>query len=609
MIDYRKIDKDYIEKNFDTALRILGDYYRHKKFEEVGLKDLYFRSQVIKQPKRIDYFHALDNIYEYNRLLHGLEELKDDDLRAKFVSSITDREMKLSLLSYIQKRENRDLIINSFDRKVDEEIKDVDSLVQRMIREYFEDKVGEKMTAEKRERLELVLRGSDISFGDLTDRIRGREILGLADFFERNITMSTEIKDQPKTLIGFLAHEYGHLFSEFNVVYTNEDPNSSTEEGMDDVFADVVINHFLQKYGGIELGGKVVIEDYPFIESSSYTTMQNLAPRTWLAGLESSGKDSEAISDYFLGKKIDFLKMIFGERKSISGIGEPKSDNLTIEEGTDYFYWNLDYEELYHSPILDYSHVSRESLYYQRGNNSLSLFIIQNKIKGAANVLWGLQNLEPDTNIGYVAEKFFDGQSFFEVNDEAFQEFLDLIKNASTCLEDPSMIFKQYMDACVDNLSIDTAKEHSFEKLKKMAFIVEMMPEVHLKKEWKSVLNYTLQDEREKLQNTQMTKEEISEELELLSKYIGFFLKKNNRDRDILMLLKELELKCEEKKIENKSVEPILVNKDNIAGITQRDGVLSRKAAEARVNVDLAPPKVRIQNQENSKEERRPEEQ
>ena len=608
MIDYRKIDKDYIEKNFDTALRILGDYYRHQEFEEVGLKDLYFRSQVIKQSKkRIDYFPALDNIYKYNRLLHELEKLKDDDLRAKFVASITDREMKLSLLSYIQKRENRDLIINSFDRKVDEDIKNVDSLVQRMIREYFEDKVGEKMTAEKRERLELVLRGSDISFGDLTDRIKGREIEGLADFFERNVTMSTETKDKTKTLIGLLAHEYGHLFSEFNVVYTNEEPNYSTEEGMADVFADVVINHFIQKYGRIELGGKIVIEDYPFIEPTCYTTMQNFLPRTWLAGLESSGKDSEAISDYFLGKKIDFLKMIFGERKLISGIGEPESYNYIIREGTDYFYWDLDYEELYYSPILDYSNVSRKSLYYQRGNNALPLFIIQNKIKGAANVLWGLQNLEPDTNIGYVAERFFDGQSFFEVNDEAFQEFLDLIKNASTPLEDPSMIFKQYMDACVDNLSSDTVKEHSFEKLKNLAFIVEMMPEVHLKKEWKSVLNHTIQGERERLQNTQMTKEQISEELELLNKYIGFFSRESNEDRDILMVLKELESKCEEKKIENKSDEPVLVNKDNIEGITHGDGALLKKAA-ARVNVDLAPPKGKTQDQENPKWEGRPEE-
>ena len=608
MIDYRKIDKDYIEKNFDTALRILGDYYRHQEFEDVGLKDLYFRSQVIKQSKkRIDYFHALDNIYKYNRLLHELEKLKDDDLRAKFVASITDREMKLSLLSYIQKRENRDLIINSFDRKVDEDIKDVDSLVQRMIREYFEDKVGEKMTAEKRERLELVLRGSDISFGDLTDRIKGREIEGLADFFERNVTMSTETKDKTKTLIGLLAHEYGHLFSEFNVVYTNEEPNYSTEEGMADVFADVVINHFIQKYGRIELGGKIVIEDYPFIEPTCYTTMQNFLPRTWLAGLESSGKDSEAISDYFLGKKIDFLKMIFGERKLISGIGEPESYNYIIREGTDYFYWDLDYEELYYSPILDYSNVSRKSLYYQRGNNALPLFIIQNKIKGAANVLWGLQNLEPDTNIGYVAERFFDGQSFFEVNDEAFQEFLDLIKNASTPLEDPSMILKQYMDACVDSLRSDTVKKHSFENLKKMAFIVEMMPEVHLKKEWKSVLNHTIQGERERLQNTQMTKEQISEELELLNKYIGFFSRESNEDRDILMVLKELESKCEGKKIENKSVEPVLVNKDNIAGITQGDGALLKKAA-ARVNVDLAPPKGKTQDQENPKWEGRTEE-
>ena len=214
MINYRKIDKDLIGKNFKCILAILGQYYRHKQLEDIGLEDLYFRSQFFKLcEKRIEYNHAKNNVYKYNKLLYELEEMKDDESRAKFVVSIEDREMKLALLRYIQKRENRDLIINSFDKKVDKEIESIDKLIQRMIREYFEDKLGNKLTDDKRERLELVLRGSDVSYGDASNKIKGRELEGFADSFERDITISCEIKDKIKIIIGVLAHEYGHLFS------------------------------------------------------------------------------------------------------------------------------------------------------------------------------------------------------------------------------------------------------------------------------------------------------------------------------------------------------------------------------------------------------------
>ena len=587
MINYRKIDKDLIEKNFNCTLAILGAHYRHKQLEDIGLEDLYFRSQFFKLcEKRIEYNHAKNNVYKYNKLLYELEEMKDDESRAKFVASIEDREMKLALLRYIQKRENRDLIINSFDRKVDKEIEDLDRLIQRMIREYFEDKLGNKLTDEKRERLELVLRGSDVSYGDASNKIKGRELDGFADCFERDITISCEIKDKIKIIIGVLAHEYGHLFSMFNVAFTNEKPEFDCEEGMADIFSDVVINHFLQKYGRIELDGKIVIEDYPYIGPSCYKSHGNLFPRSMLAGLENSGKDAEAISEYFLGNKTDFLKMIFGERALVPGMGSVY--NYSVLNNADYIIYDENKERLYHLPLLDYSRISRESIYYHRENDILPLFIIQNKVKGEANVLWGFNNdLGFNNNIGNVAELFFDGQSFFEVNDEKFQEFLDLLKDASIRYKDRSLQFCRYMDACVDGLEDDTVKENSFEIMGKMSLLAGMMPQTRFKNEWIRVLKIAIDSEREKLRREQMTEEKISEELQVLKKYISFFSKEKEKNIDVLEALRDLELKCEEKKTEIKKDRPVLVDKEIINAFAQEEGVPLKKDVAISVTKEL----------------------
>ena len=593
MINYRKIDKDLIEKDFDCTFAILGKYCSHKQLEDIGLEDLYYRSQIFKLcEKKIEYNHAKNNVYKYNYLLYELEKMKDDESRAKFVASIEDREMKLALLRYIQKRENRDLIINSFDKKVDKEIESIDKLIQRMIREYFEDKLGNKLTDEKRERLELVLRGSDVSYGDTSNKIKERELDGFADCFERDITISCEIKDKIKIVIGFLSHEYGHLFSMFNVAFTNEKPEFYCEEGMADIFSDVVINHFLQKYGRIELDGKIVIEDYPYIGPSCYKSRGNLFPRTMLAGLENSGKDAEAISEYFLGNKADFLKKIFGERALVPGTDS--FYNYSVLDNKEYIFYDMNHERLYHSPLLDYSRISRESIYYRRENDILPLFIIQNKVKDKANVLWGFNNnLGFNNNIGNVADIFFDGQSFFEVNDETFQEFLDLLKDASIHYEDRSLQFGRYMDACVDSLHNDTVKEYSFEIMKKLDLIVEMMPEAPIKDEWNRVLKIAIDSEREKIRNSQIqiTEEKISEELQVLKKYISSFSKKKNADTVVLDALREFESECEMKKTEIENHREALVDKETINTFAQENGVALIKDSAISVTDKLALPK------------------
>ncbi|MCR5185536.1 MAG: hypothetical protein K6D97_00250 [Clostridia bacterium] len=590
MINYREINKDLIKKHFYITLDILGKYCRHDELEEIGFDDLYYRSQIFKHyEKKIDYNQAEENVHKYNKLLYELEKLKDDESRAKFVASIEDKEMKLSLLSYIQKRENRDLIVKSFDRKVDKEVEDLDSLIQRMIREYFEDKLGNKLTDEKRERLELVLRGSDVSYGDVSNKIKGRDLIGFADNIERSITISSEVKEKIKKALGILAHEYGHLFSMFNVVFTNVQPEFECEEGMADIFEDVVINHFLQKYGRIELNGMIIIEDYPYIGPSCYNSRGNLFPRTMLAGLESSGKDAEAISEYFLGNKKDFLKLIFGERALVPGFEKYDFYNYTvISNNADRIVYDENQERLYHSPFLDYSRISRDSIYYHRENTILPLFIIQNKVNGKAEVFWGFNNkLGFNNDIGNVAEIFFDGKSFFEVKNEEFQEFLALLKDASIHYDDSSSLLSDYMDACTCSLHNAAVQEHSFEIMEKLALIVEMIPETPFKTEWKNVLNLATHGEIEKLQNVQMTEEQIFERQKLFKKYISFFSKEKKEDIDVIELLRELELKCEEKKKEIENDKPALVNRNIIDVFAQEEGVPLKKDAAINATKSL----------------------
>jgi hypothetical protein len=175
--------------------------------------------------------------------------------------------------------------------------------------------------------------------------------------------------------IGILIHEYAHQLSNMNFQITGLSQTFSIEEGMADLFGDLVVNHYINKHEEVLVDGRPIRISKPYTTRSGYD-FEAAWPRTMLAGLESSGKDKEAIGEYFLGDKLKFSEMVFGKENAQNRIQD------------EYGSVNLDtsYEELYYSSELDYSNIDRDSIYYKR-NYILPAFELQTRIKGKANII------------------------------------------------------------------------------------------------------------------------------------------------------------------------------------------------------------------------------
>ena len=67
-----------------------------------------------------------------------------------------------------------------------------------------------------------------------------------------------------------MIHEYSHLFIKYSNKTTHTLTSYAVEEGSCDLFADLVINHYLEKHHQIQLGERRVRIDYPYSVYSSY---------------------------------------------------------------------------------------------------------------------------------------------------------------------------------------------------------------------------------------------------------------------------------------------------------------------------------------------------
>ena len=361
---------------FDSLIRACKN--PHAKFEMIANKeenrviwigdveDPYHRYLLIEQIEKTfedEPEELLEEKKEYDRYKEELEKIEDEREKAIFISKIEDKHIKDVFLSNIKNKENRTFIINSYSRKVDDDLKEVDELAQKMIREYFEDTLGEDFTVEKREILERLLKSTDVVLSKLDDNYNGR-----AYRCGRRIVIKEENRNYFNLVLGYLIHEYSHILSGRDYPYIGENPNHTMEEGMADAFADIVVNHYLKKHERVELNGKTLRISNPYQTYSDYH-YEAAIPRTILAGLESKGKDKKAVGEYYLGSKTKFAEMAFG-KENVSGRAKTNSGIPNL---------NTNMRELYYSPELDFSNINRNSIYYKR-NYFLPAYEIQQRL-------------------------------------------------------------------------------------------------------------------------------------------------------------------------------------------------------------------------------------
>ena len=548
-----------IKSDFNRAKILLKSSYVEALF---FIEDKYYRSQIIKQSleNSPDKTKLLDEMNKYNVYLEEIKSFKDEKSKAEYISKIEDKNMKLSLLSQVQGKENRDIIINSFEGKIDPNIKSLNELAQTMIREFFEDTLGDKFTDDKKEKLEIILNMSEVEYGVLEQNVNG-----IAEHFYKHITISNRHQDSLNRNLGFLIHEYEHLLSVSEYFHTKEMPVHSIEEGMADLFSDLVINHYLDKHQNIELDGKSLRIDKPYTTHSGYD-MENAWVRTMVAGLESSGKDLEAVSEYVLGDKLKFTEMVLGKEvahtKEIANFGMP---NITTNR-----------TEIYCSPELDFSSIDKDSIYYKR-NCILPLFEIQNKLGNKEDVV-GILKKGKCFYANYIADTYFNGKKFYEVPTNELEEFINLLHAQVAPNQHPSAIINilEYKNNAIDKLTEEEVKDNSFEILEGIAILYEKEIGLKAGDTLERVIQTAFKEETRKIEEGQPIEITKYKKDKIIDRYRNMFSTETENNMYINDYVEDFCFKCEQMDLEHKD-EEVLITGAGIKIFSKQEGVIGEK--------------------------------
>ena len=502
-----------VEKDLDRAKLLI---YGGKLSLLPYVNDLFYRNQVVKMKSTLHFKEEdlLKEIDEYDGHLKKALDIEDERERAEYISTIDNNEMKEALLfKLIKKKENRRIVIDSFTRTVDPEIAKEDELARTMILEFFEDRLGEELTDEMRETLDIVLKKTNIMYGELKN-----DSTGYACYVDKNITIKENLKGNIQVVLGIIIHEYSHMFSNFGYSYTGDAASGDLEEGMADLFADLVINHYQNKHNDIIMDGKKIKFAKPYVKDSAYGR-ENAWSRTILAGLVSSGKDIKALGEYLLGSKNKYADMVFGEE-----VARKKRRTKFGIIRMEYKRW-----ELYHSPTLDYSNIDENSIYYRR-NWLLPAFLIQNRIK--IDCISGL-GVGKSYDARIIADSYFEGKKFYEVPKDKFTEFIELLRKQCLPNKDFGVIgsIPEYKDHLMSSLNEDEIKQFSFEILERIPVIWQ--GNIRAGRRLESVMKIAFEEEKRKIREGQSV-EETKRKLEVVMKELkGRFSKETDNNKKI----------------------------------------------------------------------------
>lgn len=475
----------------------------------------YFRNQLIKQTSEdnLDIEKLVKNIDKYNITKEVFNKLETEEEKAKFITTLDDCDMRLDFLEKIESKTNRDIVINSFNAEIDPEIKGQVDIVQKMIREYFEDNLGDSFDESKKERLEIIFRKSSVNFGELERNVNGR-----ANWLADDIKISNRHKLNTNKTLGFLVHEYEHLLSHFDHKTKKTIISKTIDEGMADLFGDLVINHYLEKHGKIEIDGKKVRVDNPYETYSGYN-FENAWSRTIIYGLSERGKDAEAVGEYILGDKRKFCELVFGKE-------------CTDKRGKDQFGTpdlDTDQVELYNSTKMDFSNIDFNSIYAKR-NFILPIYELQNRLQSKDIDI--IQTAQEGNSYfaKYIGNQYFDNRKIYEISREEMQEFNDLLVGQTNPIGESNIIkYMEFYDEKVKELSEDEIQEYSFEILDTALGMWSNIKSAGVDME--RVLNSALAKETEKAMRGQSLEESLKKYRKIVPDYLEK-INANNSDEN-----------------------------------------------------------------------------
>ena len=162
----------------------------------------------VRSEKIIGVEEFKSNISEYQKINEQIKKITDENEKTDFITCLEDNDLKLEFLKQIEIKENRNQIIKSLTRDIDSRIEPQVELVEKMIREFFEDKIGNYLSEEQKEKLDIAFAKTSVMFEHLPNSTNG-----IAYNLEDCISISARHCNNLSKTILFLLHEYGHIFS------------------------------------------------------------------------------------------------------------------------------------------------------------------------------------------------------------------------------------------------------------------------------------------------------------------------------------------------------------------------------------------------------------
>ncbi len=478
------------------------------------------RNLLIKQTSDLGYQNdqLIESVNEYEIYRDMIDSLDTEREKTELIATIGDFDLRLHFLEEIENKENRKYIIDSFDGKLDPDIKSQAELVQTMIREYVEDNWKEYLDDKKRERMDIAFKSSNVSYEQLEPLVNGKTNF-LYDYI--NIS-SRHIHNKNKT-IGFLAHEYCHLLSKADYKTEGIITPDLIEEGMADLFADLVINHYIEKHGSVELDGKKIRIDYPYEIYSGYNN-ENAWTRAMLYGISKTGKDKEVMQEYILGDKQKAL------------------DTWLEQENVDMF---VDLNTLYQMPHMDFSDIDLDSIYAKR-SFVLNLFELQNRLKSKNIDVIGVVDNGMTYFADFIGDKYFDNRKLYEISREEMEEFNRLLIGQTNPVGKSSIVnYADFYNKKIDEITDEEIQEHSFEILETSLALWPEMTTVGQNVEY--VWGECFAKEIEKVNNGQPSEESLRKYERIIPDYLKL-INPDDGETNLYLIdfIKDLKFACME---------------------------------------------------------------
>ena len=562
-----------LNDDFYKIIVLLNKTWRDNEainLQNYNIDNGFYRNRLLLLKNGLKKDYLASTVWEYRKNETNLNRLENEKEKAIFISQLEDNDMKLEFLKQIKEKDNRDIIIDSFQNIIESNIEPYVQCVQKMIREYFEDTLGEKLDKKKQDKLRIVFNRTSVMFSDKLDE----NTFGTSRQLFNDIQVNSRIEKNSNKILQFLIHEYGHAFSYFDYKTMQHYWEKGIEEGTQDLFSELVINHYLEKHKSIEIDGKKIRMDYPVISFSGYE-WENGWQRTMAYPLLKIGQADAAIAEYQLGDKSKYLEMTLGadyaNSKKKDRFGNPSLD--------------INAEEIYNIHQKDFKKVNKDSIFYRR-NWILPIFEIQNKLNDKGVNLFDIAKKQKWL-CSYIAEQYFDGRKIYEISEEEFQEFQDLI-----IAQKEMFIFKydEYANKTVDELEEDEINEYSFEILNMSKFMWKSLIAAgqNMERVWGKCLDL----ERKKVEEGQDISQSLRKYKAIIPEYIRI-LSRHISNENILLLdavkdlkfayLEQLEAELNNKE---KSLDVIKILTDEKTGEFFMDSDITKILAEHNITFE-----------------------